>query len=203
MPEQSKNDIPDDGLFLNLLTRVLEIIKSKPFANMDEDELSLYADYVQYRAQRDLFELFEDVSPGTTTWENFRLMMRGTQELRDICMAVICRKIGTALCDFNFTEKEIPFCRETDEPVENMLYAAQLFSESEGIILMALFLLFAELAHFIHLRDTVCPGYKWEDYYHDLFHGGKLWDAVRIAFRGAIQRLDFKPDWLEVGFNEL
>ncbi len=62
MPEQSKNDIPDDGLFLNLLTRVLEIIKSKPFANMDEDELSLYADYVQYRAQRDLFELFEDVS---------------------------------------------------------------------------------------------------------------------------------------------
>ena len=54
-----------------------------------------------------------------------------------------------------------------------------------------------------HLRDTVCPGYKWEDYYHDLFHGGKLWDAVRIAFRGAIQRLDFKPDWLEVGFNEL
>ena len=105
--------------------------------------------------------------------------------------------------DFNFTEKEIPFCRETDEPAENMLYAARLFSESEGVILMALFLLFAELAHFIHLRDTVCPGYKWEDYYHDLFHGGKLWDAVRIAFRGAIQRLDFKPDWLEVGFNEL
>lgn len=203
MPEQSKNDIPDDGLFLNLLTRVLEIIKSKPFANMDEDELSLYADYVQYRAQRDLFELFEESAPGTITWENFRLMMRGVQELRCICMAVICRKIGTALCDFDFAEKEIPFCRETDEPVENMLYAAQLFSESEGIILMALFLLFAELAHFIHLRDTVRPGYKWEDYYRDLLRGGELWDTVRIAFRGAIQRLDFKPDWLEVGFNEL
>ncbi len=51
--------------------------------------------------------------------------------------------------------------------------------------------------------DWIDKFYIQQFMYRDLLRGGELWDTVRIAFRGAIQRLDFKPDWLEVGFNEL
>lgn len=68
---------------------------------------------------------------------------------------------------------------------------------------MGMFLFFAEQAHFNHLRDTVHPDYKWEEYHHDLLLGGELWITVLTAFRDAIQRLDFKDAWLEVGFNGL
>ena len=78
---------------------------------------------------------------------------------------------------------------------------AVLFSKGEGIILMSLLLYFAECVHFNRLQDTVCPGYRWEDYFHDLKHDPALWHTVLTAFRDAIQRLDFKADWLEVGID--
>lgn len=184
MPKQSEHDSSGDVRFKNLLATAYPIIKAKPFVNIDDDELSFYANYVQYRVQRDLFELFEEESPGTITWDNFLLMMCGTRELRDICMSAICRRMETAFYQFEFTERE-----------------TYLFDES--LIFMALFLLFAQQAHFNYLQDTVRLGCRWEEYHHELLRGGKLWNTAMTAFRDAVQRLDFKPDWSEVEVDGL
>ena len=107
---------PDSIQFHNTLAAALPVIKSKLFMNMniDYDELSCYAEFVQYRVQRDLYELSEERAPGNISWEDFVLLMRSAEELRDVSRAVICRRMKEAFFDFDFTEKEIQLFRESD-----------------------------------------------------------------------------------------
>ena len=92
----------------------MPVIKSKLFMNIDYDELSCYAEFVQYRVQRDLYELCEERSLGDVSWDDFVLLMCGVEELRDISRSVICRRMKNAFFDFDFTEKEIQLFRESD-----------------------------------------------------------------------------------------
>lgn len=107
---------PDSIQFHNTLAAALPVIKSKLFMNMniDYDELSCYAEFVQYRVQRDLYELCEERSLGDVSWDDFVLLMCGVEELRDISRSVICRRMKNAFFDFDFTEKEIQLFRESD-----------------------------------------------------------------------------------------
>ena len=198
MSDQVEREGSNSIQFHNILAAALPVIKSKLFMNIDYGELDSYAEFVQYRVQRDLYELSEERAPGNISWEDFVLLMRSAEELRDVSRAVICRRMKEAFFDFDFTEKEIGLFRESDASAGDQPGGALLFSKAEGIILMGLLLYFAECAHFNRLQDTVRPGCRWEDYFHDLGHDSALWHTVLTGFRDAIQRLDFKTDRLEV-----
>ena len=198
MSKQSENEGSGRVQFQNSLAAAFPIIKSKPFINIVYDELNYYAGFLQYRVQRDLYELYEENFPGNISWDDFILLMRSVAEMRDAALTVICRKMDSAFYNFDFTSKEIYFFRESDASAGDWLGGAVLFSREEGLMLMGMFLYFAECAHFNHLQDTVRPGYKWDKYFNDLQHNQELWRTVLTAFRDAIQRLDFKADWVEV-----
>ena len=185
--------------FQNLLSAAIPLIYGKGFINTDPDELDMYARWVEYRVQRDLYELCTDHSQDTMTWAEFVLTMRVSPELRDQAMDVISRKLQKAFFSFDFTPREICFFNEADDSDEDILHCAKLFSEEEGIFVMSLFLYFAEQAHFSRLQDTLRPDYKLQEYYHDLQHDKALWREVLMAFRDALQRLRFKDEWEEVG----
>ena len=187
--------------FRDLLNAAMPVIKSKIFIRIDYDELICYAQLVQYKVQWDLFTLCEEEAPGTITWEDFVLLMRGNREWRDRCLNVIGRKLETAFFQYDFDQRELDQSRVNGIFDGDVLRGAKLLSDGEGLLLMALFLYFAEQAHFNHLQDTVRPDYTWEEYSHELAIAGELWAAVLTAFRNTILRLDFKEDWREAGFN--
>ena len=187
--------------FRNLLNAAMPVIKSKPFADLGDDELITYAKLVQYKVQWDLFTLYEEEAPGTLTWEGFVLLMHSSSELQGKCLEVIGKKLETAFFQYDFTQGELDESRINDIFVGDMLRGAKLFSDGDGLLLMALFLYIAEQAHFNHLQDTVRPDYTWEEYFNDLFLDHELWMGAVIAFRNTILRLDFKEDWQEVSIN--
>ena len=76
-----------------------------------------------------------------------------------------------------------------------MMRGAKLFSDKEGTFLAGLFLHLAEQTHFNHLRDTMHPDYRWEEYRLDLQRSHELWMEVLTAFRNTILGLDFKELW--------
>lgn len=114
MSDQVEREGSNSIQFHNILAAALPVIKSKLFMNIDYGELDSYAEFVQYRVQRDLYELSEERAPGNILWEDFVLLMRSAEELRDVSRAVICRRMKEAFFDFDFTEKEIQLFRESD-----------------------------------------------------------------------------------------
>ena len=150
----------------NLLNAAMPIIRSKPFASIGYDELITYARLVQYKVQRDLFTLCEEEAPGTITWENFVLVMRGSKELQSRCLDVIGRKLETAFFQYDFSQGELDLFKINDIFDGDMLRGAKLFSDEDGLLLMALFLYFAERAHFNHLQETTLPDYAWGKYFY-------------------------------------
>ena len=99
MSDHLEREGPDSIQFHNTLAAALPVIKSKLFMNIDYDELSCYAEFVQYRVQRDLYELCEERSLGDVSWDDFVLLMCGVEELRDISRSVICRRMKNAFFD--------------------------------------------------------------------------------------------------------
>ena len=161
------------------------------------NELLTYAGYIQYKVQRDLFEIVEEAVPGTMTWEDLILVLRIRKGLRDTCMDIIGRKLENAFFQYDFTARKADLSKHFDIFDGDMIRGARLFSDAEGILLVALFLFFAEQTHFNYLQETKRPEYTWEEYYHDLQHDSDLWMEVLTAFRSTIMELDFKTDWQE------
>lgn len=133
MSKTFEHDNSSSIWFQNLLAIAFPIIKSKPFVNIDSDELSTYARVLQYRVQRDLYKLWIDESPDVPSWEEFIVLMRASKELRDKSMSVICRKLETAFFDFDFTRKEIDFFGDDDATNEDILHGALLFLTQKGL----------------------------------------------------------------------
>ena len=75
-----------------------------------------------------------------------------------------------SLFQYDFTQRELDLPKEINLAVDGMLRGASLFTDDEGLMLMVLFLYFAERAYFNQLQDTVRPDYTWEEYYYDLQH---------------------------------
>ena len=184
--------------FRDLLNAAMPVIKSKVFVNIDYDELSAYATIIQCKVQRDLFEIIDEDDPGEITWDDFVLLMRNSKELRDSCINVIGRKLETAFFQYDFTPKKFDLSDYSGMPDDGMVSGAELLSTREGILLMGLFLYFAEQTHFNHLRETVRPDYTWEEYFCDLKCDNGLWMEVLTAYRNTILKLDFKENWQEV-----
>lgn len=201
MSNQFEHDEIGKVPFRDLLNAAMPAIKSKPFADLGDDELITYAKLVQYKVQWDLFTLYEEEAPGTLTWEGFVLLMHNSKELQGKCLEVIGMKLETAFFQYDFTQGELDESRINDIFIGDMLRGAKLFSDVDGLLLMALFLYFAEQAYFNHLQDTVRPDYTWEEYFNDLFIDHELWMGVVIAFRNTILRLDFKEGWQDVSIS--
>ena len=184
--------------FRDVLKAVMPAIKSKIFTSIDYGELTLYGNLIQYKVQKDFFDLIEETAPGTIDLENFILIMRGRPKLQDCCMEVICRKLETAFFQYDFTVSKADLSPYDDIPDGGMMRGARLFSDSEALMLASLFSFFAEQTHFNHLRETMRPDYTWMEYFFDLRRDRKLWMEVLTAFRNTILTLDFKDIWQEV-----
>ena len=201
MSDQFEYDKMGKVPFRDILNAAMPAIRVKPFIDIDIDELKVYAGYIQYKVQRDLFELAEEAAPGTIDWENFILMMRGKKELRDICIDVIGQKLENAFFQYDFASQQSELFKHLDKIDGDMIRGARLFSDEDGALLVGLFLYFAEQTHFNHLRETIHPDYKWEEYRLDLQRNHELWMEVLTAFRNTILGLDFKEIWENVDFD--
>ena len=197
MKNQFAQGEPDNAAFYNLLQRMRPLLREKYFLNLSDDELDAGACMMEYRVQRDFYELVKETVPNMT-WKEFVLLLRSSSELREMAMAAISRKLEREFFPFDFSGKETGFFRKADES-DGGSYA-KLFSKEEGICVMSLVLYFAEQAHFNRLRDTVRvpPEYKWETYCHDLEHGKSLWNEVLTVFQNTVKQMDFKPEFLEM-----
>lgn len=126
--------------FQAFLAAAITKLRTTPFVNIDSNELALYSALLQYRVQRDLFELLEEAQPGSITWDDFVSLMHSTQTLRDICMDVICKKMNTSSFVFDFNKDHIDLSLERIMNSEDFIHAVRLFSDDEGVFLMALYL---------------------------------------------------------------
>lgn len=96
--------------FQNLFAAAWPYIQSKVFCNLDQNSLDMGAQIIEYRVQRDLYEIQMEESPDDPlTWEEFILVMGESKDLQGQAISVICRKLETAFFDFDFSRKKSIF----------------------------------------------------------------------------------------------
>lgn len=162
-------------------------------------EIDALACYVSYRVQRDLYDLcrengwFRDLP-----WAEFVMLMRASKSARSAAICVIFDTLSSFFTSehYNFDAAGVSmiYGGEGEDPNDDRISCAQLFSPDEGSAFIESFLLLTEIAHYKrHLSQG--KDYSWQQYLNKLDQNRTLWNEVLMGYRDALVRLNFKPAW--------
>lgn len=182
------------------LSMAAEIIQSDRCVTLGhEHEVEVYARYLTYRVQRDLYELCQETGLLLDLrWDEFVLVMRQNKLARLVAVAVVRETLDSFYrCGhYNFDVTEVDFLRDGDleDEDDDMIHSAMLFSPEEGRGIIEGLLFRGELTQYQRQLDRG-RDFSWNQFLDELTLAGPLWNEVLMAFRDALVRLDFKPVW--------
>lgn len=177
-----------------------EILASNRYFTVErQGETEALACYVSYRVQRDFYDLCrENGWFRNLPWAEFVLLMRANKPARSAAIVVIFHTLSDFFSsghyDFNAGDVSLIFGGDGEDPDDDRISCAQLFSPDEGRLLIEGFLFLAEITHY---KQQLKQGkdYSWTQYLDELERDRTLWDEVVIGYRDALARLNFKPAW--------
>ncbi|MCI9455552.1 MAG: hypothetical protein HFE44_01065 [Oscillospiraceae bacterium] len=156
--------------------------------------VSLYSDYLAYRCQLALYEIWSAES--ALPWEDFIAAVHGSAKLKDIAKEVAKNALisfDPARYDFELAGRVRFF---EDDPQLEVIYAAPFFTKQEGEFFVHFFMLQTEISHLSYLRKRKGLRYRWEQYMDELTRD----DALRLhlirAYQKALTDLDFEECWM-------
>ena len=179
------------------LTAILE--SSRYFTVEGQGEIDALACYVSYRVQRDLYDLcrengwFRDLP-----WAEFVLLVRANRSARSAAICVIFDTLSSFFSsehyNFDATEVSMIYGGEGEDPNDDRISYAQLFSPDEGSAFIESFLLLTEITHY---KRQLSQGIdcSWQQYLNRLDQNRTLWNEVLMGYRDALARLNSKPAW--------
>lgn len=185
-----------------------EILASNCFMTVeDQKKIATLASYLAYRVEWDLYELCrEDCQTSDFKWNDFVMLMRCHEPLRDAAVVVVCETLKEfyAHGHYNFDVVEAPlmFSKEEQGGMDDILHCSSLFLGHEGHGLIESVLFRAEVAHYKHQLD-LGKDISWRQYLDDLKQNRLLWSEVMMSYHDALVRLDFKPAWRSYEKEEL
>lgn len=184
-----------------------EIMASGSYLYIGSDSLlDDYAFYLEYRAQRDLYDFCRRV--GGLSWSDFVLAMRHCGQVRDAAGIVVreaVRRFVNTGC-FNFDAEDRPFYTAEDladtEDADCLVTCCKLYEPAVGRGFVLEILLKAEIAQYRRQLDRgkTC---SWEEFLLDVTKNPDLWAEIMRAFCDALLRLDFKTVWHSPELEEL
>ncbi len=170
-------------------------------------EIDAFACYVSYRVQRDLYDLCrENGWFRNLPWADFVLLMRANKSARNAAIVVVFETLSdffSSECyDFDAKDVVLAYGGDGEDPNDDRISCAQLFSPDEGHALIESFLFLTEITHY---KRQLGQGkdYSWQQYLDELERERTLWDEVVIGYRDALARLNFKPAWEARRLTEL
>lgn len=185
-----------------------EILASNRYLTVERrSEIDALSCYVSYRVQRDLYDLcrengwFRDLP-----WAEFVLLMRANKPARNAAICVIFDTLSNFFVNerFNFDAASVSmiYGGEGEDPNDDNISCAQLFSPDEGRAFIESFLFLTEITHY---KRQLSQGknYSWQQFLNQLEQDRTLWDEVLMGYRDALTRLNFKPAWETRRLEEL
>ena len=183
-------------------TPIEKIFTSNRYLSLDDqEEIDVYARYLTYRVQRDLYELCQAEDgglPDDWSWDDFVLTIRSVKMLRNAAIAACWRTLRDFFHNgfFNFEAEDIHFFHADDvrDQRNGSLRCSQLFPAEERRAIVGAIFFRCEIAYY-HCQLNAGKDYTWEQYLEELLERQQMWNALVTAFRDALTRLDFKPAW--------
>lgn len=184
---------------------LLEILASNRYITVgNRDEIDVLQRYIAYRVEWDLYEVCQENGLFCNLpWADFVLLLRQHKSARAAAIVVVRETLKNFYTHghYNFDASDVQFPYD-DDPDDDMLRCASLFSSEEGQSLIEGILFRAEVVHYKHqLRSGKCR--SWNQYLDGLKQDRPQWDQVVTAFHDALARLDFKPVWRSERLEEL
>lgn len=155
---------------------------------------SLYSDYIAYRCQLALYNLWN--SESSLSWEAFVEALHDSEKLRNTAKNVIQNALisfDPSLYDFEIAHGVQFF--ENESP-NDVIRAAQIFDEQEGEFLIHLFMLQTEISHLGYLTEHQGLNCKWKQYIQYITQNDLLRLKLIRAFQKALTDLDFERGWM-------
>lgn len=155
---------------------------------------SLYSDYIAYRCQLALYNLWN--SDSSLSWEEFVEALHNSKELCNTAKNVVQNALisfDPSLYDFEIPHGVRFF--ENESP-NDVIRAAQIFDEQEGEFLIHLFMLQTEISHLGYLAEQRGLHYKWKQYIQFITQNELLRLKLIRAFQKALTDLDFEKSWM-------
>lgn len=184
---------------------LLEILASNRYITVENrNEIDVLSCYITYRVERDLYEVCQEngLCCGLS-WADFVFLLRQHKPARTAAIVVVRETLRNfyAYGHYNFDGSDVQFTYD-DDPNDDMLRCASLFSSEEGQSLIEGVLFRAEVVHYKYqLRSGKCR--SWHQYLDGLKQDRPQWDKVIAAYHDALARLDFKPIWKSEKLEEL
>lgn len=170
-----------------------------------QEELDLYAAFLSYRVQRDLFEIFleKGLFPGLT-WTEFLLVMERDEQLQSTSVNVLRTGI-LELPEQAFLdpagESMFDAMLANDFQDSDMQHCIRLFSDEMGRAMVNLVM--AQGQVFLYAQRIKAGNTQsWTQYLHALSEDEALWAEFLHCFRNALQQIDLKPVWLREDLGE-
>lgn len=167
-----------------------EIMASGSYLYIGSDSLlDDYAFYLEYRAQRDLYDFCRRV--GRLSWSDFVLAMRHCGQVRDAAGIVVreaVRRFVNTGC-FNFDAEDRPLYTVEDladaEDADCLVTCCKLYEPAVGRGFVLEILLKAEIAQYRRQLDRgkTC---SWEEFLLDVTKNPDLWAEIMRAFCDAL-----------------
>lgn len=211
MPYQGHDDAAsqrsDDDDFLFYLELAVELMASNRFTTFgDTNEVDIYAAYLSYRVQRDLYQVCQEagILPDCT-WSEFVLEMRCNRPARETARAVVREALDRIYANeqYDFDGANVQLLIDTDEFSEDdMLHCAAIFTEEEGRALVQEAVFRVELAQYKHLRQNRA-GFTWEQYQDEMMQKEALNQQAFNTVRRLLLDQDFKPLWRSETLEQL
>lgn len=185
----------DQEDFPNLLSKKAVDQYIQKFRAKLSAELDVYAAYLCFRVQRDLYEvLTEEGLFRNLPWEALILQLEWNEDLRTATSFVLLYGI------FLLSESDYfdtPPISPDDDFLNNepdILRGARLFSDESGRKVIQLLML--RVQYFQKLRqDQQETRQSWKEFLKDLSTNEAVWQEFLRGFRHALRYLDFKPLW--------
>lgn len=184
---------------------LLEILASNRYITVENrNEIDVLSCYITYRVERDLYEVCQEIGLlCDLSWADFVLLLRQHRPARAAAIVVVRETLRNFYSHghYNFDVSDVQFTYD-DDPDDDMLRCANLFSPEEGQSLIEGVLFRAEVVHYKHqLSAGKC--HSWHQYLDGLKQDRSQWDKVIAAYHDALARLDFKPIWRSEQLEEL
>lgn len=185
-----------------------EILASNRYLTVERrGEIDALSCYVSYRVQRDLYDLCRESGWfRNIPWAEFVLLIRANKSARNAAICVIFDTLSNFFVNghynFDATSVSMIYGGEGEDPNDDNVSCAQLFSPDEGNAFIESFLFLTEITHY---KRQLSQGkdYSWQQYLNRLEQDRTLWDEVLMGYRDALARLNFKPAWETRRLEEL
>lgn len=174
-----------------------EIIDSNICVTLEDENKEYYVACLNYRVILGLYELANDESPDSVSWDDCVQLITGSREVRDEAVDVLRRTV-TGFAEknwFNYRAKAPEPIPEGAPGVENgVIKSVEFFPRDVSFSVIDWLFIQAEIGHYRYLR-SIGKACTWREYTAKLLEKGPLWDALRTAFQEALDRIDFRPAW--------